>query len=203
MLDGGEGVAEAGRSPLPRDSPEDMRPIILVSDDTSLETASNEVAALGWTTRRGFRLEQGTWDVSDARVVCFGSVATFDDVNLALLAVVRGAGLVARVADDGEVRRRLNDNLRHLGRIEQRSDSSGEAAALSADQIELCRMLGRGMNLAAAAQALHVSRRTAARRLHDARETLGVSTSREAVLIACTQTRSAATVAPRVLAGAR
>ena len=179
-----------------------MRPIILVSEDGSLETASNEAAALGWSTLRGFRLDERTWDVTDERVVCVGSVATFDDVNLALLAVVRGAGLVARVSDDGEVRRRLNDNLRHLGRIEQRSHSNGEAAALSVDQIELCRMLGRGMNLADAAQAMHVSRRTAARRLRDARESLGVATSREAVLIACTQTRATAAAAPRALVGA-
>jgi DNA-binding NarL/FixJ family response regulator len=162
-----------------------MRPLILASDDQTFETAIEEIQSIGWTLRRAWRLPEHEWSVSDARIVCCGLVATFDDVSAALLAAVRGAGIVARIEPDAEPARRLREELRSLGPIEERARQHGDVSELSLEQVELCRLLGQGLSLADAATQLHLSRRTAFRRLASVREALNVGTTREAVLIAC------------------
>ena len=166
-----------------------MRPLILASDDQTFETAIEEVSSIGWDVRRAWRLSEREWSVSDARIVCCGPVATFDDVSAALLAAVRGAGVVARVELEAEPTQRLREELRSLGPIEERARQHGDAAELSLEQIELCVLLGGGLSLADAATQLHLSRRTAFRRLADVRQALNVQTTREAVLIACAAPR--------------
>jgi DNA-binding NarL/FixJ family response regulator len=162
-----------------------MRPLILASDDQTFETAVEEVSAIGWTLRRAWRLAEHEWSVSNARVVCCGPVSTFDEVAAALLAAVRGAGIIARIEPDAEPARRLREELRSLGPVEERASKHGDVTELSLEQIELCRLLGQGLSLADAATHLHLSRRTAFRRLASVREALNVETTREAVLIAC------------------
>jgi DNA-binding NarL/FixJ family response regulator len=169
-----------------------MRPLILTSDDQSFQATIDEISAIGWDIRRDWRLAEREWSVSDARVVCCGLVATFDDVSAALLAAVRGAGVVARVEPDAEPTRRLLEELRSLGPVEERARQHGDAGELSLEQLELCRLLGLGLSLADAATQLHLSRRTAFRRLADVREALNVETTREAVLIACAAPRGGA-----------
>jgi DNA-binding NarL/FixJ family response regulator len=162
-----------------------MRPLILTSDDQTFETAIDEISSIGWTLRRAWRLPEHDWSVSDARVVCCGPVATFDDVSAALLAAVRGAGIIARIEPDAEPARRLREELSSLGHVEERARKHGDVTELSLEQVELCRLLGQGLSLADAATRLHLSRRTAFRRLASVREALNVETTREAVLIAC------------------
>jgi DNA-binding CsgD family transcriptional regulator len=162
-----------------------VRPLILASDDQSFEAAIEEVTTIGWDVRRDWRLTERGWSVSDSRLVCCGRVMTFDDVSAAVFAAVRGAGVVARVERDAEPAHRLLDELRSLGAVEERERQHGDVTALSPEQIELCRLLGRGLSLADAATQLHLSRRTAFRRLADVRSALNVATTREAVLIAC------------------
>ena len=162
-----------------------MRPLILTSDDQTFEAAIEEISSIGWTLRRAWRLAEHEWSVSDARVVCCGPVATFDDVSDALLAAVRGAGIIARVESEAEPARRLREELRSLGPVEERARKHGDVTELSREQIELCRLLGKGLSLADAATQLHLSRRTAFRRLASVREALNVETTREAVLLAC------------------
>lgn len=162
-----------------------MRPLILTSDDQTFEAAVEEIASIGWTLRRVWRLPEHEWSVTDARVVCCGPVATFDDVSAALLAAVRGAGVVARIEPGAEPAHRLREELSSLGPIEERAREHGDVTELTPEQIELCRLLGRGLSLTDAATLLHLSRRTAFRRLADVREALNVETTREAVLIAC------------------
>jgi DNA-binding CsgD family transcriptional regulator len=167
-----------------------MRPLILASDDQTFETAIEEIASIGWTLRRAWRLPEHDWSVSDARVVCCGPVSTFDDVSDVLLAAVRGAGIIARIEAGAEPARRLLEELGSLGEVEERARRHGDVTELSLEQIELCRLLGRGLSLADAATQLHLSRRTAFRRLASVREALNVSTTREAVLIACAAPRA-------------
>jgi DNA-binding NarL/FixJ family response regulator len=162
-----------------------MRPLILTSDDQTFEAAVEEIASIGWTLRRVWRLPEHEWSVSDARVVCCGPVATFDDVSDALLAAVRGAGIIARIELDAEPSRRLRDELRSLGPVEERARQHGDVTELTPEQVALCRLLGQGLSLADAATQLHLSRRTAFRRLASVREALNVESTREAVLIAC------------------
>jgi DNA-binding NarL/FixJ family response regulator len=54
--------------------------------------------------------------------------------------------------------------------------------ALDADQQRLLRLLGGGLSVNEAARRLHLSRRTAERRLAKARSALGAATNAEAVL---------------------
>jgi DNA-binding CsgD family transcriptional regulator len=162
-----------------------MRPLILASDDQTFETAIDEMSSIGWNVHRDWLLVEREWSVSDARIVCCGVVATFDDVSAALLAAVRGAGVVARIEPGAEPAHRLREELSSLGPIEERAREHGDVTELTPEQIELCRLLGRGLSLTDAATLLHLSRRTAFRRLADVREALNVETTREAVLIAC------------------
>jgi DNA-binding CsgD family transcriptional regulator len=162
-----------------------IRPLILAFDDQTFETAIEEIAAIGWDCRRDWRLPERDWSVSDSRLVCCGRVVTFDDVSAALLAAVRGAGVVALVEPEAEPGMRLREELRSLGPVEERVRRHGDVTELSLEQIELCRLLGRGLSLTDAATQLHLSRRTAFRRLADVRAALNVVTTREAVLIAC------------------
>jgi hypothetical protein len=162
-----------------------IRPLILASDDQTFETTIDEVASVGWDIRRDWRLPQRDWSVSDSRVVCCGRVATFDDVSAALLAAVRGAGVIARIEAGAEPTQRLREELRSLGPVDERARQHGDVTELSLEQVELCRLLSRGLSLADAAAHLHLSRRTAFRRLADVRTALNVETTREAVLIAC------------------
>ena len=162
-----------------------MRPLILASDDQTFETTIDEIVSIGWTIRRDWGLSEREWSVSDARVVCCGVVGTFDDVSAALLAAVRGAGVIARVEPGAEPTTRLREELGSLGPLEERARQHGDAGELSLEQRELCRLLGLGLSLADAATQLHLSRRTAFRRLAEVRDALNVETTREAVLIAC------------------
>jgi DNA-binding NarL/FixJ family response regulator len=170
-----------------------LRPLILASDDQTFETTIEEIVSIGWTIRRDWGLSEREWSVSDARIVCCGVVATFDDVSAALLAAVRGAGVIARVEPGAEPTLRLREELGSLGPLEERARRHGDAGELSLEQRELCRLLGLGLSLADAATQLHLSRRTAFRRLAEVREALNVETTREAVLIACAAPPSGAT----------
>jgi len=60
---------------------------------------------------------------------------------------------------------------------------------LTPEQVALCRLLGQGLSLADAATQLHLSRRTAFRRLASVREALNVESTREAVLISVLRAR--------------
>jgi DNA-binding CsgD family transcriptional regulator len=79
----------------------------------------------------------------------------------------------------------LCDDLRRLGeldhRIGERSDAGPE---LSADERALLAQLIAGRSLGEAARALHLSRRTADRRLASARRALGAASTSEALVIA-------------------
>lgn len=148
----------------------------------------------GWRTREGFALAESGWDVSAARVVLFGRVADPDAVRLAVLAAVRGAGVVA-VADLGtDVGRALLADLGRLGPVHLDQDAEPPADIATAGQLvpeqrALLERLANGETIAAAAAAEFLSLRTANRRIAQARSALGVRTTREAVLAYLRQRR--------------
>jgi DNA-binding CsgD family transcriptional regulator len=63
-----------------------------------------------------------------------------------------------------------------------RNEATGVDKALDGEQRRLLGLLGSGLSVAEAAQELHLSPRTAERRLADARAALGAATNAEAVL---------------------
>ncbi|GIJ56625.1 LuxR family transcriptional regulator [Virgisporangium aurantiacum] len=166
-------------------------PRYIVDGGTEATSVLRRLARAGWTTREGFALPENTWDVSGTRLVLFGRVADADTAELAVLAAARGAGVVA-IADAGsDVGRALYADLARVGPVSVDPDApvageSDEPASsgpqLAPEQRALLERLAGGETIAAAAAAEFLSLRTANRRIAEAREVLGVRTTREAVL---------------------
>jgi len=148
------------------------------------------LARAGWHTREGFALTEPAWDVSASRLVLFGRVSDLDTAELALLAAARGAGVVAITDPASETGRALLADLARIGPVVTDPDADDEEAArdgpgrpqLAPEQRALLERLANGETIAAAAAAEFLSLRTANRRIAEAREALGVRTTREAVL---------------------
>jgi hypothetical protein len=169
-----------------------------VSDDQPryvLPSAGDATAVLrrlarsGWVTREGFALTEQAWDLTGNRLLLFGRVPDRETVRLVVLAAARGAGVVAITDAGGDVGRALLADLTRLGPVhrdaggaEPAPDGGGGPGELIPEQRALLDRLASGETIAAAAAAEFLSLRTANRRIAQARATLGVRTTREAVL---------------------
>jgi DNA-binding NarL/FixJ family response regulator len=160
----------------------------VVGTGTDATTVLRRLARAGWTTREGFALPETGWDVTAAKLVLFGRVPDLDTAELALLAAARGAGVVAVTDPGGETGRALLADLARIGAVhtdpEAGFDTAAEAGGpqLVPEQRALLERLANGETIAAAAAAEFLSLRTANRRIAEARDALGVRTTREAVL---------------------
>jgi DNA-binding NarL/FixJ family response regulator len=106
------------------------------------------------------------------------------DAALAVLAAARGAGVVVSVRSRDEVLERLLDDLHCLGGVELLPpEDPSPLAGLTVEQWCLLVLLSRGRTVTEAARVLHLARRTAVRRLAEARAVLGVATNLEAVIV--------------------
>ena len=76
------------------------------------------------------------------------------------------------------------DDLRRIGPVDQVLLGPDPLAALDDDQRALLEALATGSSIGEAAAALHLSTRTAERRLATARKALGVRTTAEAIALA-------------------
>jgi DNA-binding NarL/FixJ family response regulator len=162
-------------------------PRFVLATATDATVALRRLARAGWHTREGFALTDPAWDVGEQRLVLYGRVADLDTAELAVHAAARGAGLVAIADAASEVGRALLADLIRLGPVTR--DPEAEFAvepeadnALLPEQRALLERLANGETIAAAAAAEFLSLRTANRRIAQAREALGVRTTREAVL---------------------
>ena len=119
-----------------------------------------------------------------------GEVTDESTAQQAVLAAVAGAHLVVAATAPREVTDMLCDDLRRLGTLEHRVGpvlaGTDPASVLSLDHSErlLIERLLAGDSLGEAARALHLSRRTADRRLASARRALGAATTAEALATA-------------------
>jgi DNA-binding NarL/FixJ family response regulator len=174
-----------------------MTPRFVVASTTDATVALRRLARAGWHTREGFALTENSWDVADQKVVLYGRVADLDTAELAVHAAARGAGVVA-IADPGtDVGRALLADLSRLGPVTRDPEAEVSAGAaegesdspLLPEQRALLERLANGETIAAAAAAEFLSLRTANRRIAQAREALGVRTTREAVLAYLRQRR--------------
>lgn len=154
-----------------------MRPVPLIVLERGSETAAALAVALGWDVVH----DRAT--AEPGQVVALGLRADADLVVAVTLAV-RGVGLIAGCdALSAPQTATLCDDLRRLG-------SPGYVPADAVPDVEaraLLDLLATGRSLGEAARALHLSRRSADRRLADARLALGASTTAQAV--ALTRTR--------------
>jgi len=173
-----------------------MTPRYVVGSATDATVALRRLARAGWHTREGFALTENAWDIAEQRLVLYGRVSDLDTAELAVHAAARGAALVA-IADPGtEVGRALLADLGRLGPVIRDPEAEfggGEEpdgdSPLLPEQRALLERLANGETIAAAAAAEFLSLRTANRRIAQAREALGVRTTREAVLAYLRQRR--------------
>jgi DNA-binding CsgD family transcriptional regulator len=182
---------------------DDPSPRYVVPSATDATAVLRRLARIGWQTREGFALPETSWDVSPSKLVLFGRVSEIDTAELALLAAARGAGVVAIADVRGEIGRALLADLERIGPVstdpdaplagevdgqpaatpgETAAETHGAAARLAPEQRALLDRLAKGDTIAAAAQGEFLSLRTANRRIAEARDALGVRTTREAVL---------------------
>jgi DNA-binding CsgD family transcriptional regulator len=94
--------------------------------------------------------------------------------------VIGGSGVLINARLDSVVLDRLLEDLRHMGPVEHRRVLS-PIPRITDDGRLILRLLAEGMTLGEAAAELDIPRRTADRRLAEARRALGVERTAEAV----------------------
>jgi hypothetical protein len=119
---------------------------------------------------------------SAGRALRTATVRDRADIAQVVLAALRGEAVVVAVDATRAVTEQLCDELRRLGDLQVRSVDSGWPP-LGDDDRRILDLLAAGMSLGRAAEELHLSRRSADRRLAALREWLGVRTSGEAVAV--------------------
>ncbi|GAA5180975.1 hypothetical protein GCM10023322_14540 [Rugosimonospora acidiphila] len=174
-------------------------PRYVVPTGNEAVSALRRLARAGWRTREGFVLAEPACDLTVMRLVLYGRVADLDTAQLAVAAASRGAGVVAIADITSEVGRALLADLGRLGPVIRDPEAdvgNGESilavpepTSLLPEQRALLERLANGETIAAAAAAEYLSLRTANRRIAQARQTLGVRTTREAVLAFLRQRR--------------
>jgi DNA-binding NarL/FixJ family response regulator len=131
----------------------------------------------GWRATTVDDLPSDPFDLSDRRLVVLATVAVGGDAEDVLMAAARGCAVVVGLRMVPPVADQFLDDLGRLvdflpiARLE----------ALDDDQVALLERLADGDTVTEAARHLGWSRRTATRRLGDAKRRLGVSSTGEAV----------------------
>jgi hypothetical protein len=170
-------------------------PLFVVTTAADATTALRRLIRDGWSPREGFAQPAQQWDLSHARIVCHGRVPDSDTAQVALMAAARGAAIVAVCDLDSELGQAFLADLRRLGTVgtdpdaETTDPADAGGPSLAPEQRALLDRLAAGETIAAAAAAEFLSLRTANRRIAEAREILGVRTTREAVMAYARQRR--------------
>jgi DNA-binding CsgD family transcriptional regulator len=156
--------------------------------DGAVEAARRQAVTAGLELRDGWQP-----GAAPSLVACTGVVATEEQAAAAVLAAARGASVIVDARGPRVLLDRLCDDLRRLGSLDHRLPSSVAAAddGLDDEQRHLLLLLAEGLSLGDAAARLHLSRRTADRRLAAARRALGVRTTTEAVVAVQRQSQAA------------
>ena len=156
-----------------------MRPPLIVVEgpDQAFARARAEVVGAGWETIDGCAAPRRDR-------VCLCRVEDEASARSVVMAALAGGGVLAHGVAPREVLDRLCDDLRRLGPLDHRLGDPAPGPALDADERALLELLLGGSTLGWTARQLHLSRRTADRRLAHARELLGARTTAEALVLA-------------------
>lgn len=156
-------------------------PYVLVELGADLARPAAELGRQGWRVHRGLVPPDDPWDLGPARVVVVGPLPDLAAAQAALLCAVRGAGLVVGLDPAAPWAAGFRADLRSLAPAEQpAAEPAGDP--LTTDQRDMLELLAAGNSIAHAARLRFLSLRTANRRVAEARDALGVATTREAVL---------------------
>jgi DNA-binding CsgD family transcriptional regulator len=153
-------------------------PLIVVEGSVSAFAAARaDITAGGWTVVE-------SWAAARRGVVCAAVVDGEGSARSVVLAALAGAGVLVHGVAPRDVLDRLCDDLRRLGPLDHRIAEPDATPTLEPDDRALLELLLGGASLGDAAHTLHISRRTADRRLARARLALGAATTTEAVVLA-------------------
>jgi hypothetical protein len=145
----------------------DRVPLIVVEDQTGYRAVADEVAGAGWTMIPvGSPAQPGT--------LVAMVVADPAGAQAAVLEAMRGVGVLVRADGQRAVIDDLVEDLAHIGQV-LRVDG-GNAIRLEPDTWRLLHSIAAGTTVSVAARSLHLSIRTANRRIADAKEVMGVQT---------------------------
>ena len=159
--------------------------IVLEGPESVLARAIGELVRDGWRIEHGFRTGRASLRTArGSREVRVGTVRSVEDAAAAMLTVLAGAGVVIHACAPPEVLDPLLDDLRHVGPVDHRRAPRLSLPALGDEAREILVILAQGRTLGDAAATLGLSRRTADRRLAEARSALGVERTVEAVALA-------------------
>jgi DNA-binding CsgD family transcriptional regulator len=157
------------------------RLIVVEGPAAAIERDVDAARAAGFEIAAGFR----GGPPARPTVIRSGVVATPSDAAEALLAALDGAGLIVAASADRETIDRLLEDLRHLGQVDHRMAAPDAAIAtpeLVPEARAILGLLAEGLSLGEAAETLGLARRTADRRLAEARRVLGVERTTEAIV---------------------
>ncbi len=141
-----------------------------------MDHAIREVEVAGGTVVAGFHPLRGAGGATRT-----GTVADATDAEAALLAALRGEGLILRATAPRDLVDRLVDDLRRLGPVDHRIGAPDQPPVISAEARSILGLLAEGHSLGEAARILGLSRRTADRRLAEGRHALGTERTTEAI----------------------
>lgn len=134
---------------------------------------------VGWKVLRSFEPPPNPWLLADHQIICVGNIENEQDGAAALLALARGAALLIHITLNGRSAQRLMEDLCRVAKDHPlREDEEKEIKEV---HVALLDALANGVTVSAAAVQLHLSRRTANRRLAEIRDLLSVGTNAEAV----------------------
>lgn len=155
------------------------RPPLVVLPATGDEELSESAAAL---TAEGWRVVEGVANppVDLEPSVCRAVLRDAGDCGSAVLAAAWGHGVLLGIGALPEpLADRLLDDLARIGPLDRRRAPA--RPALDGEGESLLRLLSEGHSLGDAARSLHLSRRTADRRLAEVRRALGAETTAAAI----------------------
>lgn len=157
-------------------------PLIVLPDPLQVASTARRLRDGGHVVQEGFRLPEAPFDLSDQRLLCAGIVDTSRGAIAALVAAVRGTGLLLAVGLGPQPTEQFLADLRRVGTVRvEAPEPMIDTPALGPGQRELLELLADGATIPEAARQLYVSVRTAERRLGEARRVLGVRTTAEAI----------------------
>jgi DNA-binding CsgD family transcriptional regulator len=151
--------------------------IVIEGSDQAFEAVVVEVQAAGWSVAPGFAVSS----VLAGRTVHAGAVTSAVEAGAALMVALGGNGVVVVSRGSQEVMDRLFGDLGHVGRVDHRSSTDETVATLGPSEQAVLALLAQGHSLGETARLLGLSRRTADRRLAEARRRLGVERTSAAI----------------------
>ena len=156
-------------------------PLRIVVGPDEADSLATEAVRIGRSRQlvAGFDVPAG----EPTRVVCHGRVTDRTTAAAAILAAVWGAGLLVVLDMPEEDVAVFLADLGRIGPYQRHvAAPTAQPMALDADASTLLDRLADGATLGDVARELHLSRRTADRRLATARRALGVETTAEALV---------------------